>query len=159
MKRKNLTILLVLLLVLLVLPAPEVSAIGPLDIYFQGGVITDDSMSFSPLLWSAGLNVDFKIGNLMMLSPELNVVVNEFDFDYILLEPALTVNFRLANFFAGAGLTKFFELGDDFWANKFSLKVHGGLKLIGIKLRVYMIIPFDDLFKPAIYGGTVGFGF
>ena len=69
------------------------------------------------------------------------------------------VNFRLTNFFAGAGLTKFFELGDDFWANKFSLKVHGGLKLIGIKLRIYMIIPFDDLFRPAIYGGTVGFGF
>ncbi len=48
---------------------------------------------------------------------------NEFDFDYILLEPAITINFRLANFFVGAGLTKFFELGDDFWANKFSLKV------------------------------------
>ena len=158
MKRRNLIVLLSFILVLVVIPS-DVSAIGPLDIYFQGGLVTDDSMSFSPLLWSAGINADFKFGNMMMLSPELNIIVNEFDFDYILLEPAITINFRLANFFVGAGLTKFFELGDDFWANKFSLKVHGGLKLIGIKLRVYMIIPFDELFKPAIYGGTIGFGF
>lgn len=158
MKKRNLLVLLSIIFVLIIIPG-RVSAIGPLDIYFQGGIVTDESMSLSPLLWSAGLNLDFKFGNMMMLSPELNIVVNEFGFDYILLEPALTINFRLANFFAGAGLTKFFELGDDFWANKFSLKVHGGLKLIGIKLRVYMIIPFDELFKPAIYGGTIGFGF
>ena len=158
MKRRILTVLITFLLVLVVIPT-DASAIGPLDIYLQGGLITDNSMSFSPFLWSAGINLDFKFGNMMMLSPELNIIVNEFDFDYILLEPAITINFRLANFFAGAGLTKYFELGDDFWTNKFSLKVHGGLKLIGIKLRVYMIIPFDELFTPAVYGGTIGFGF
>ena len=135
------------------------SAIGPLDIYFQGGAITDDSFSFSPLLWTAGINLDFKTGSMLMISPELNIIINEFDFDLILLEPALTINFRLANFFVGAGLTKVFELGDDFWANKFSLKIHGGLKLIGVKLRAYMIIPFDELFKPTLYGGSIGFGF
>ncbi len=158
MKKRNLSLILLLLIVFTAMPS-DVSAIGPLDIYFQGGLVTDKSMSFSPLLWSAGLNLDFKFGNMMMLSPELNIVVSEFNFDYILLEPALTINFRLANFFVGAGLTKFFELGDDFWSNKFSLKIHGGLKLIGIKLRAYMIIPFDELFKPTIYGGTIGFGF
>ncbi|MCK5222277.1 MAG: hypothetical protein KAR14_11905 [Candidatus Aminicenantes bacterium] len=158
MKRGNLPGLFTIILILVIIPG-RMSAIGPLDIYFQGGAITDDSFSFSPLLWTAGINLDFKTGSMLMISPELNIIVNEFDFDFILLEPALTINFRLANFFVGAGLTKFFELGDDFWANKFSLKVHGGLKLIGVKLRAYMVIPFDELFKPTIYGGSIGFGF
>ncbi|MCK5221805.1 MAG: hypothetical protein KAR14_09510 [Candidatus Aminicenantes bacterium] len=158
MRKRNLLILTLIIFVLVIITG-RISAIGPLDIYFQGGVITDDSFSFSPLLWTAGLNIDFKTGNMLMISPELNIIVNEFDFDYILLEPAITINLRLANFFAGAGLTKLFELGDDFWANKLSLKVHGGLKLIGVKLRAYMIIPFDELFKPTIYGGSIGFGF
>lgn len=158
MKRRNLLTLVSIILILVIMPG-RVSSIGPLDIYFQGGAITDDSFSFSPLLWTAGINLDFKTGSMIMISPELNIIINEFDFDLILLEPALTINFRFANFFVGAGLTKFFELGDDFWANKFSLKIHGGLKLIGVKLRAYMIIPFDELFKPTIYGGSIGFGF
>jgi len=158
MRNKKLIIIIVVLIVIFFAHS-MVSAIGPLDIYLQGGAITNDSFTFSPFLWTAGLNIDLKFGKMMMLSPELNVVINELKFDNILLEPAITLNIRLANFFAGAGLTKFFKLGGDFWANKFSLKVHGGIKLIGMKLRVYMIIPFDDLFKPVIYGGSVGFGF
>lgn len=158
MRLRNLVILLSIISILIIMPG-QVLSIGPLDIYFQGGAITDSSFSFSPLLWTAGVNIDFKAGSLLMISPELNIIINELDFDYILLEPAITINLRLANFFAGAGLTKFFELGDDFWANKFSLKIHGGMKLIGMKLRVYMIIPFDELFTPSIYGGSVGFGF
>ncbi len=158
MKRRNLPGLFTFILILVIIPG-RVSAIGPLDVYIQGGAISDESLSFSPLLWTAGVNIDFKTGNLLMISPELNIIVNEFNFDYILLEPALTINLRLANFFVGAGLTKIFEMGNDFWADKFSLKVHGGLKLIGLKLRAFVIIPFDDLFNPTIYGGSVGFGF
>ena len=111
------------------------------------------------MTWALLFYLINETGSMIMISPELNIIINEFDFDLILLEPALTINFRFANFFVGAGLTKFFELGDDFWANKFSLKIHGGLKLIGVKLRAYMIIPFDELFKPTIYGGSIGFGF
>ncbi len=158
MRNKKLIIILVLMIAVFCVNQ-RVSAIGPLDIYLQGGAITNDSFSFSPFLWTAGVNIDLKFGKMMMLSPELNVVISELKFDNILLEPAITLNIRLANFFVGAGLTKFFELGDNLWTNKFSLKVHGGIKLIGMKLRAYMIIPFDDLFKPVLYGGSVGFGF
>ena len=130
-----------------------------MDIYIQAGVITDNSFSFTPVLWTAGANIDFKVGGMLMISPELNIVVSELNFDYILLEPAITVNLRLATFFVGAGLTKFFVLGDDFEANQFSLKIHGGVKLPGIKIRGYMIIPFEDLFTPTLYGVSLGFGF
>jgi len=158
MKRRNLLVLVSIILILIIMPG-RVSAIGPLDVYIQGGAMTDDSLKFSPFLWTAGINLDFKTGGMLMLSPELNIVISELDFDYILLEPAIIVNFRFANLFAGAGLTKFFELGNPFEFNKFSLKVNAGIKIPGLRLRAYMIIPFDELFKPVIYGGTIGFGF
>ena len=76
------------------------------------GIMTDDGFSFDPLLWTAGAELDFQFGELLMFSPEVTLVGNGFKFESFWLYPAALLNFTPGNFFVGGGLTKGFLIGD-----------------------------------------------
>jgi hypothetical protein len=130
-----------------------------MDLYLNGGVVTDDSLSFDPFLWTAGLNLDIHFGNLM-LSPECFITVYKFKFDPLWLQPAVIANIKLSSFFVGAGLTKWFLIGDD---NNFStdiaLKLNAGFRGNNFRLAVFAVTAFDDLFKNMTVGATFGISF
>ena len=111
------------------------------------GIMTDDSFSFDPYLWSLGVNFDFSINDLFMISPEVNVLTYKFEFSTFLLEPAVLANFKFGTFFAGAGLSKFFVItGDDFAdSTDIALKINAGFRSENLKFKVYLITPFSDL--------------
>jgi len=125
------------------------------------GIMTDDSFSFNPFFWSLGINFDFSINDLFMISPEVNVITYEFKFSTFLLEPAVLANFKFGTFFLGAGISKFFVVtGDDFGdSTDIALKINAGFRSENLKFKVYLITPFSDILGSNIVGATFGIGF
>jgi hypothetical protein len=138
--------------------------IKPFSLYLGGGVQTDTNLSFSPFYWTAGANMDFSFALLpFTISPECYIVVNNFKFDAFWLAPAVMANLKLANLFVGAGLTKWYLVGTEVTetlSTKFKLKLNAGLKGPGVKLTVFAVTDFDNLFKTDYMwiGATISFG-
>jgi hypothetical protein len=138
--------------------------IKPFSLYLNGGVQTDTKLSFDPFYWTAGANMDFSFALLpFTISPECNIIVNKFSFDRFWLAPAVMANLKLANLFVGAGLTKWFLIGTEVTetlSTDFKLKLNAGLKGAGVKLTVFAVTDFDNLFKTDYMwiGATVSFG-
>jgi hypothetical protein len=138
--------------------------IKPFSLYLSGGVQTDTKLSFDPLYWTAGANMDFSFALLpFAISPECYIIVNKFNFDAFWLAPAVMANLKLANLFVGAGLTKWFLIGTEVTetlSTDFMLKLNAGLKGPGVKLTVFAVTDFDYLFKTDYMwiGATISFG-
>lgn len=137
--------------------------VKPFSLYLSGGVQTDTNLSFDPFFWTAGANMDFSFALLpFTLSPECYIIVHNFDFDAFTLAPGVMANLKLANLFVGAGLTKWFLVGTeaaDTPPSDFMLKLNAGLKGPGVKLTVFAVTAFDNLFKTDYMwiGATVSF--
>lgn len=126
------------------------------------GTITDTSFSFNPFLWTAGMTIDIPLGNVMTLCPEGYIVVHKFEFGSFIFAPSVMLNFNFKEFFVGAGLSKWFLLGDDIAgspSSDFSLKLNAGFQGYALRLAVFMFTPFNDLFNSAAVGATLGFVF
>lgn len=126
------------------------------------GVVTDDSFSFKPFMWTAGAELDFHLGDYLMLSPEITMVNHKFEFKQFVLYPGAVLNLTFGQLFLGGGLVKGIYIGDgtSFVADKFSLKLNGGFIGDSYKLTAYLITEFDDLFKKGmVVGATLGFRF
>jgi len=137
--------------------------VKPFSLYLSGGVQTDTKLSFDPFYWTAGANMDFSFALLpFTISPECYIIVNKLDFDAFWLAPAVMANLKLANLFVGAGLTKWFLVGTEVTetlSTDFKLKLNAGLKGPGVKLTVFAVTDFADLFKTDYMwiGATVSF--
>ncbi len=123
------------------------------------GIMTDDSFSFDPLLWTAGAELDIQFGEFLMFSPEVTLVGNGFKFKSFLLFPAAILNFTPGNFFIGGGLTKGFHVGsgEDFAITDIALKLNAGLISKNIKLTAYLITAFENMFDGMLVGASLGF--
>lgn len=126
------------------------------------GTTTDDSFSFNPFWWTVGGELDFQLGNVLMLSPEVTLVGTGTAFKDFFLRPAVILNFTPGNFFVGGGLTKHFYIGDNasYDTSDIALKLNTGLISKNIKFTVYLITYFDNLFKSSMWvGASFGFRF
>jgi hypothetical protein len=150
---------LIIVSVLLLLCSANLSAQG-MHLFLNGGIITDDSLSFDPFLWSVGANLDFTLGGVLMLSPEANIITYKFKFDTFLFQPAILLNIKLSSFFVGGGIQKLFLItGDGYESGEWGLKLNAGLMGKNIKLRVFADMAFDNLFKDMLVGAQIGIGF
>jgi len=124
------------------------------------GVMTDDGLSFDPLLWTAAAELDFQFGNYLMFSPEVMLVGNGFEFKYFTLYPAAILNFTASSFFIGGGVAKGFLIGSGAsGSTDFLLKLNAGFISKNIKLTAYALMAFDSLFKDMLVGASFGFRF
>jgi hypothetical protein len=159
---KKVSIIFAILIILLSFSSQNLKAqdIG-MNFYINFGLLTDDSFSFNDYLWSAGANLDIHIGPLFMLTPECDILVYKFDFDPVILAPALMANIKLKNFFFGAGITKWFLIGDSTGTieGDFALKVNLGLRTSNLRLLLYGVSYVDDLLDYLLLGVSLGFGF
>lgn len=132
-----------------------------MNVFINAGVVTDDSFSFSPFIWTAGLNLDIHLGEMLMLSPEALITVSEFSFDPFWLSPAVLLNVKLDSFFVGGGLTKWFLVGDEdiTVSTDVALKLNAGLVGENYRLTAFAVMEFDNLFSDMIVGVTIGFRF
>ena len=124
------------------------------------GIMTDDSFSFDPIMWTAGAELDFQFGNILMLSPEVMLVGEGFEFKVFTLYPAVILNFTPGGFFVGGGVAKGFYIGSGLsGSSDFLLKLNAGFVSNSIKLTAYALMAFDSLFKDMAVGATLGFRF
>ncbi|MFQ6083686.1 MAG: hypothetical protein ACE5WD_10035 [Candidatus Aminicenantia bacterium] len=130
-----------------------------MDLSIYSGVVTDDSFSFKPFYWTIGLNMDIHFNNLIMLSPECYMITH--NFNYFFLAPAVLLNLNFDFFIVGAGLTKWFSIGEssDF-STDIGLKVNAGINGDNLRLMVFIVTSFDNFFaKGMAVGATLGFSF
>ena len=124
------------------------------------GVLTDKDLSFSPLYWSLGGELDIPLGKIMFISPEIIFVSYKFAFKDFLVFPGALLNVKFGSFFAGGGVAVPFWLsgGTTTQLDDPSLKVNAGLMSESLKITAYIITPFtDQAFKDFVFGITLGF--
>jgi len=132
------------------------------QLFLSLGLMTDDSFKFNDFLLHLGLNLDLTLNDFLILSPELNLVTNKFKFKAFLLEPAILLNLKFSDsFFVGAGISKFLVIseGDYFGSSDMALKLNVGYFDEYFKFRIYLITPFNDLFKNSLIGLQAGLSF
>ncbi len=152
----------ILLVIVLLLIFPTFLNAGRGHIYFNGGILTDDSFSFDPYFWTIGSSFDLPVSDSFSISPELNAITYKMKFDTFWFEGAILANLNFDGIFVGGGLTKWFLITDKSSGGHtdFALKLNAGFKSKNSMLRVYLITPFNALFnKGMILGATIGIGF
>ena len=133
---------------------------GTVDVFFNSGIVTDDSFSFDPLLWTGGINLDFYITDYLTLSPECYIIIYQLEFDPIWIAPAILANLRFSSIFIGAGITKWFIVGEGYtMSTDFSLKMNAGFQVHHLRLTAFVVSAFDHFLKDMTVGATIGFGF
>jgi hypothetical protein len=150
---------LVFLAVILVF-ARDVSAQSELS--WNAGVITDKSFKFDPFLWTNGFNLDIYLSPRLSLSPELYMVLHNFDFGAFILAPGLLLNYQGPGYFFGGGITKWWILGSQVEgapATDVMCKLNFGLVGSDIRFTLFAITPFQNFFKDTWFGATFGFYF
>jgi hypothetical protein len=146
-------------LIVLALPG-RAKADWPVNVYLRLGVITDNGLSFKPFLWTLGANFDFSLSSLFFISADVDAIVHEFNFSPVWLTPSVMANLRLSAFYVGAGISKFFVLGDGYeLSSSFLFKANVGLKEDLFKLQVFIYSPLDELASYFGVGLNFGFGF
>jgi hypothetical protein len=159
MKKKFVLMIVLVLLVCFSVSKLEAENKG-MDFYLHAGVMTDDSFSFDPFLWTAGANMDFHLGDMFMLSPEVHIIVHKFKFDPLWLAPGCLLNVKLESFFFGGGLTKWFIIGDGYeLTTDIALKLNAGFTGDNFKLTAYAVMDFDSIFKNMVVGATFAIKF
>jgi len=157
--KKIITTSLIFLAVALV-AAQDLSA--QTDLSWNIGVITDKSFKFDPFLWTNGLVLDIYMGPRFSLSPEVFMVLHNFDFGAFILAPAVLLNYQGFGFFIGGGVTKWWMLGSKVEGAPSSdvmCKLNIGLVGADIKFTFFAVTPFQNFFKDTWFGATFGFYF
>jgi hypothetical protein len=156
--KKAVVIALLGLAVLAALPA-RAQAAGPLNFYIRVGVITDKNATFNPFLWTAGANFDINFTENLFLSADTDMIVYKFSFKPVWLTPSVMLNLRFSAFYIGAGISKFFIIGDGYTLDSDLLfKANAGFKSDFFKFQVFTYSPFGNMGVFGL-GANLGFGF
>jgi len=143
---------------LILLSATGLSALETdTTVYFQGGTMTPDNFKFSYFWAIAGFNLNWKIGNLFMLTPECFFVVQDLKFNRIQFAPAVIANLTFGNFFVGAGPTKWYKIGSESITSDMMLKVNVGLTKDRMIYTLYAIIDTKNDDYNSLIGIKLGF--
>ena len=149
-----------IILLILLASAQQGQAKGPLNFYIRGGILTESNFEFDNILWLVGANIDLHFGPILMLSPECDIIVYEFEFDPIFIMPGAILNLHASGFYAGGGVTIPLIIGSGYsFQGNVLLKLNAGFKTNYFKLQAFLLTPFKNLFDSTVIGATVGFGF
>ncbi len=135
---------------------------GHEQLFIHGGIIGDDSFSFDPYYSTFGSGVELPINSLFSFTPEANIITYKMNFDTFWLEGAALINANFGNLFIGGGITKWFLISDKSYSGntEFALKLNAGVMGESLRVRFFLITPFDNLFKKGmIVGATLGLSF
>ncbi len=125
----------------------------------NSGVLTNEDFKFDPFLWTAGFNLDYHFGELLMISPEFYAIIPNTELDEATLAPAGLLNLKFSSLFFGAGVTKWFYVKEG--SSKLLFKGNLGLRGNYIRLVLFTVTDFDNFFGRYAYwlGAMLGFEF
>jgi hypothetical protein len=109
-------------------------------------------------IFTLGEGFDYHLGKYFMISPELQLWRAH---DALFLDPGAVLNFTDGNFFVGGGVIGLFSVsGSENLDMEFvSAKINAGFRINRIKLTIYLITSFEDLFEDILFGGSIGIVF
>jgi hypothetical protein len=122
----------------------------PIGASLNWGLVTDESFKFKPFLWTAGFMLDFFATPSLSISPEAVLIITGVDFEKAYFAPAVLASFHTDAFYAGAGITKWFQLGSGVdWDLKadVKLKIQAGVKVGNLKFGLWVVTPFSEMFS------------
>ena len=151
----------VFLIFFFILPILSTSLFSETETEFaaNAGLFWYDKFSLKPLYWTMGLNMDFFVNEKFGISPELYLVLRNFEFKKSFWAPALMFNYKFDDFrlgvfytaFLGAGVTKLIRFDKD-WDDA-ELTTDLALKLNVVfsgdkhKSTFFLITSFDNFLK------------
>ncbi len=124
-----------------------------LEFNTNAGALTDTHFEY--VFFTLGAGLDFHLGELIMISPELQLWSYQFRSEYFYLNPGIILNFKLKNFFIGGGMISPFE-GLSPIDPYFLPKINAGLRIKNIKLTLYLILPNEDFPEMLLLGANIG---
>jgi len=157
---KKITLVFSIILALAFVSARDVSS--QTNLAWNIGAITDKSFKFDPFLWTNGFTLDLYLSPRLSLSPEIFMVLHNFEFGAFILAPAVLLNIQTESFFLGGGVTKWWALGTEVSGAPSSdvmCKLNFGLVGHDVKLTVFAVTPFQDFFRDTWLGATFGIYF
>jgi hypothetical protein len=161
--KKHLT-LIALLCVFAFLAVPNASAqksakTQDMKFYINLGVAADDSFDY--FYWQGGAMMDFYFGENLILSPEVMLIGYKFKFDVLTLYPGATLNLLLGKgenkMFVGGGVLLGIDIQPGLADSELELKINGGMITNNMRLTVYILTPFSDIFGANLLGVNIGF--
>ena len=124
-----------------------------LGVMFLGGDIEE---GFG--LWTFGLSLDYRLGENVAISPEVEIWTYRFYFDAFILSPGMILNYQEGIFFFGAGLIYPFVISQFGTADVGLLpKVNIGLRGKNVKLTGYAFS--DWSLSGVVLGASIGYRF
>ena len=160
MKKSALVFLCLILVLATVQPAQAQTE--HVNLAFTFGTLTDDSFSFNPFLWTAGLHMDIYLSETILITPEITLLAANFTFEGIQLVPGALLNLDLGGFLLGAGVVRPVGIGNNIAGtppSDIGLKVNAGYLGEGYRLAFFFLSPFSDFFKINYFGVSIGFYF
>jgi hypothetical protein len=127
------------------------------ELYFQGGTMTPDSFKFDVFWADLGFNLNVLLGDLVIITPECDLVIQDLKFKKMQLAPALIGNLKIGNFFIGAGPTKWFKLGAESVTSDWMLKINLGLTKYRMIYTLFAIVDFSNDSYNSLIGIKLGF--
>lgn len=149
---------------------------GFAQMQFHFGVVTDESVSFSPFRWIVGFEAGFRLTGRydsldthLELVPQIDMAFDRFGFTTMWLAPAFMLNYgthvhegrwAYTLWYVGCGITKWWQIGPDVESlpsTEVALKLHAAMSSGGGVITVFLVTPFSGLFKQMSVGLTLGF--
>jgi hypothetical protein len=129
-------------------------------VFANFGIMATDDLKFNPFFWYFGGNFDFYVSDNIIISPEANLIMQDFEFETFLLQPAIILNVKLSSLFVGAGIQKVFRIGgEETFFTDLGLKLNAGFRSENIKFTFFATMPFDSILKDMLIGVQIGLGF
>lgn len=128
---------------------------------FNLNIGTVTHMSFGDVYFTLGVGFDSQIGEYIMISPEIQLLSNKFRFDSFPILPGIILNLKLKNFFVGTGVIFPFRISGDggIKSGNLAAKINAGFRINRLKLTLYLITPFENLFEENLLGASIGIVF
>ena len=144
----------IVILMGIVVALPQNAQADEIDSYhffFKSGMVTKSDFSFERLYWTLGANYDFNLAPFIMLTPEIDLYFNGFDFGTFWVVPGATLNLRYGGWYVGVGVVKYLAVGGvNTMPTDVAIKINVGYKWESFKLQLFYL---DK------YGSTSGLGF
>lgn len=135
--------------------APEKKAIFNVN----AGVVSGSG--WETVFFSLGMGVDIAAGKHLTISPEVQLITYQFNFEAVVLAPAILVNYSPdGKFFVGVGPgLPILVAGEESATGLLCAAANIGYRANHFLISAYIATPFEAMFEESLYGARIGYRF
>lgn len=125
----------------------------------NAGVVSGSG--WGTVFFSLGLGADIAVGKHWTVSPEVQLITYQFNFEAVVLAPAILLNYSPdGKFFVGAGPgLPILVAGSESATGVLCAAANIGYRANHILISAYIATPFEAMFEESLYGARIGYRF